>query len=122
MYKVWIYLFFPFIVESFSFSIIFPCSFSFSLNFSCFVLIVAHNIYNMNVVVKLYYEKIPNNRKRSIIKLQEQMEKAIVQVRKDQVSKHNKRTHSKCNHYLIFHIFNNYIKSMLKKFFAFVQK
>ncbi len=37
-------------------------------------------------------------------------------------SKHNKRTHSKCNHYLIFHIFNYYVKSMLKKFGAFVQK
>jgi hypothetical protein len=37
----------------------------------------------MDVVVKLYYEEILNNKKKSIVKIQECMEKAIEQVRKD---------------------------------------
>ncbi len=39
-------LFFPFIVESFSFSIASPCCFSFSLIFSHFIFIMAQNIYS----------------------------------------------------------------------------
>jgi hypothetical protein len=41
-----------------------------------------------DVVVKLYYEKFPNTRDHSPLRLQERMERTMEQVRKDHFCKH----------------------------------